>query len=151
MSLYRQPGSRSLRLAIGAATLGLLVGLAIGLLAGRGGGEPPSLRESLTSVRERLRPATSGLELVAIEYREAVRGGRVIAPTEYAAARADLRRARQAIEASKADLVALQPRLAARLEGQLTDLERLVARRAPSARVVALAGQAQDSLRAIFP
>lgn len=151
MSLYRQPGSRSFRLAIGAAALGLVVGLAIGLLAGRGGGEPPSLRESLASVRDRLRPASSGLELVAIEYREAVRGGRVVAPTEYAAARADLRRARQAIEVSKADLVALQPRLTARLEAQLKELERLVAGRTPAPRVVALAGQAQDSLRAIVP
>jgi hypothetical protein len=151
MSLYRQAGRGRLGLAAAAGALGLVAGLAIGLLVARGSGEPPSLRDSQASLRERVSPATSGLELVGIEYQEAVRGGRVVAPTEYAAARADLRRARQAIDASKADLIALRPRLAARLQAQLADLELLVARRAPPAHVVALAGQARASLRSIVP
>ena len=150
MSLYRQAGAGGLRRTAVAAALGVLVGLATGLLAARGGGdEPPTVREALAALGERLSPAVSGLELVAIEYREAVRDGRVVAPTEYAAARADVRRARQAVAGSRADLEALHPRVAARLDAELSQLDRAVADRAPPAQVEALAGRAQASLRTL--
>jgi hypothetical protein len=149
MSLYREPGGRALRAAALGLAAGLLLGLAAGLLVSGGEEEPPSVRAALDSLRERVRPATAGLELVGIEYPQSVRGGRVIAPTEYAATQAHVRRARTAVAAARPDLVALDRAATGRLLGALDELGRLIAGRAPPPRVVAAAGAAERLLREI--
>ncbi len=92
MSLYRQPGRIATRTLVIAAAVALVVGLIAGFALGRGtAAEPPTLAD------EGRRPARAaaardrrGLELTATEYGQAVRGGRVVAPTEYGAAQADV-------------------------------------------------------------
>lgn len=151
MSLYRQPGARARRVAVAAGVAGLLAGFAAGLLvAGAGSDQPPTVRAALDALQDRLRPASSGLDLVAIEYRQAVRAGRVVAPTEYAAARAAVARARQAVTAARPDLAALDPNRTRELTGQLDRLAGLIAGRASPARVDALAVEAQHSLRSLL-
>ena len=110
MSLYRQAGQarRRRRLAAAGAAASLVaVAVAVVFVAGAGG--PPSHAERVGAARGAATQALDGLELVQIEYGQAVRSGRVIAPTEYQAARADVDRARRALSAHAADLAAIDP------------------------------------------
>src|SRR5919202_3674582 len=109
MSLYRQAGRTSGRTLAIAAVVALVVGLAGGYALGRATAPKPTLAEQVADLRTALGPAQEGLELSATEYPQAVRGGRVVAPTEYAAAKADVQRAKDAIAGARADLRALQP------------------------------------------
>src|ERR687886_529053 len=52
----------------------------------------PAPRERAAAARTAAATALDGLELLQIEYGQAVRDGRVIAPTEYQAAKADVQR-----------------------------------------------------------
>src|SRR4051794_11013184 len=121
MSLYRQPGRASARTIAVIVAAALVVGLAAGFGIGRatGGEDQRSVAEAVAALRGDLRPALSGLGLVRIEYAQAVKDGRVAAPTEYAAAKADVQRARAAVTAHAGDLRALSPEQAARAEQAL--------------------------------
>lgn len=87
MSLYREVGAARRSIAAGAL-VALVAGLAVGFGIGRGTAPEPALSEQLAEARASIRPALSGLELVSIEYPEAVRGTEIVAETEYEAARA---------------------------------------------------------------
>lgn len=138
MSLYREAGRRRrwlLPLSIAlAAALGFVAGF-----FGRGGDGSTSLASAVERLQREVKPALDGLELVRIEYREAVRDGSVAAPSEYAAARADVGRAREVVARIRADLAVLDASAAGRAEAQLTDLAALVERRAPPGQVEAQA------------
>src|SRR4051812_30568171 len=130
MSLYRQAGGaggRTLAL-IGAGAL--LVGLVAGFVLGRSTASEPTLSAQLVQLRRDLQPADSGIELSATEYAQAVRGGRVVAPTEYKAAQADIRRAEAALDASRAELQALSPERAGAVFRSVSVLRSAVSRRA---------------------
>lgn len=145
MSLYRQPGrfgTRTIAIAAGAA---LVAGLVLGFALGRSTAPDPTLAEKVAGLRTALAPAREGVELVATEYPQAVRGGQVVAKTEYAAAKADVQRARAAVDAQVADLRAVGK--AATLQHALTDLATAVDQRAEPARVRQLGDAANAALR----
>jgi hypothetical protein len=145
MSLYRQPGrfaTRTIAMAAGAA---LVAGLVLGFALGRSTAPDPTLAEKVAGLRTALAPARQGVELVATEYPQAVRGGQVVAKTEYAAAKADVQRARDAVDAHAADLRAIGR--AAALQRALAELAAAVDRRADAAEVRRLGDAANAALR----
>jgi hypothetical protein len=148
MSLYRQAGRASARTLILAAAAALVVGLGAGFALGRGTAPEQTLAGQVADLQRRLRPAQDGLELTATEYGQAVRGGRVVAPTEYQAARADLRRADAALAGARADLRALGAERAAALERAVAAVRAAVARRADAGEVRRLSDAARAALRA---
>jgi len=110
LSLYRQPGQtrrrRRLALAVGRSPrllVAVVVGLTLPLLLA------PTRAERLAGARSAASEALDGLELLGHEYGQAVRGGRVVAPTEYAAAKADVARARAAVASHADDIDASDP------------------------------------------
>ena len=108
MSLYRQAGRASGRTVLVAAAAALVVGLLAGFLLGRGTAPKPSLAERVADLRTSLAPAREGLELAATEYGQAVRSGRVVAPTEYGAAKSDVQRASDTVAKNAADIPSLR-------------------------------------------
>jgi hypothetical protein len=148
MSLYREPGRRSgwtfLAVAVGFALLG---GLA-GFLIGSSGEEEASLEDALEEVQGEVRPALGELELVEIEYGEAVQGGEVVAESEYQASLDHAERAREAVAANAEDLRLLSPRDLAGAEAALTELVGLVEGRAAPARVSAAVAGSDAAIRA---
>lgn len=131
--------------AIGLAFAAGFVG---GFLAGRAGGSRPSLASALEHLQRELRPAGDALELVPIEYRQAVRGGQIVAPTEYAAAKEDLDRAQDAFASARADLAALAPEEAGRAAAELGQLAALLERRAAPGTVATQARRAERTISA---
>lgn len=147
MSLYREAGRRrTLPLLAGAVAIALLAGL-IGFLIGDGGNEEPSLADAVQSVREDTRPAISELELVTIEYGEAVRDGQVVAETEYQAARDHVDRAAESLASVSGDLELLGPDGVAEARAAMSELGTLVEQRAAAAEVDAAVRRAEDALR----
>jgi len=122
MSLYRQAGRTSGRTLVIAAVAALVVGLIGGYLIGRATAPKPTLAEKVAGLRTSLGPAQEGIELSATEYPQAVRDGLVVAPTEYAAAQADVKRAQDAISGARADVRAIDPARADALERAVADL-----------------------------
>lgn len=146
MSVYRQAraGRPGLLVAVAA------VALAIGVLAGAllfGGDEEPSLRDAVAELRDDMSPATQSLDALPIEYEEAVRGGRVVRPTEYEGARGHLQRARATFDRARGDLVLLAPAETAELERRFGELAGLVDRRAPAPEVEAKARAVAEAVR----
>lgn len=109
MSLYREVG-RSPRAIALAAIAALLFGLLGGFALGRGTASEPSLAEQVEAVGEEVRPALNALELVGIEYPQAVvgSGAEASAETELQGAVAQAESARDTL-ASASDLAALDP------------------------------------------
>ncbi|HEX4690091.1 MAG TPA: hypothetical protein VH276_05330 [Solirubrobacteraceae bacterium] len=147
MSLYRRPGRFATRTLVIAAAAAVVIGLIAGFALGRTTASSPTLAEKLAELRERLVPATSGLELTATEYGQAVRGGRVIAPTEYGAARSDLARVRATLAAARADLVALDRAGAEALDAAVARVDAGVRQRVEPTEVRRRAEAAMRTLR----
>jgi DNA-binding transcriptional regulator YdaS (Cro superfamily) len=148
MSLYRQAGRASGRTVLIAAATALVVGLLAGFLLGRSTAPKPSLAERVGDLRTSLAPAREGLELAATEYGQAVRSGRVVAPTEYAAAKSDVQRASDTIATHAAGIRALSATRAAALDRAMAVLRNGVSRRADPATVRRLSDAASAALRA---
>lgn len=148
MSLYRQAGRVSGRVLGLVAAGSVIVGLLAGFALGRGTAPEPTIAEKIAALRAEVRPAEQGLELTATEYGQAVRGGRVIAPTEYEAAQADVKRAADTVAAAGADLRALNPARAAALDRAIAAVRAAVSRRADPAEVQRLSDEGRAALRA---
>jgi hypothetical protein len=118
------------------------------LVAGRASKGDPSVAEKVADLRDDLEPAEQGIELTATEYAQAVRAGRVVAPTEYSAARQDVRRAVDTVAHHRADLRALSPPPAIALDRALSALSAAVERRADPAEVRRLSEAARAALAA---
>lgn len=88
-------------IAAGAVVAALVVAVAVVLIAA--GDDSPSGAERAKTSREAVAKALAGLELLQIEYAQAVEQGRVVEPTEYQAALADVRRSQQALDDVDAD------------------------------------------------
>jgi hypothetical protein len=139
MSLYREAGRarRRRRIAIGAGVLVVVIAVIVVLLAGVGG--PPTHADRVKAAQAAASEALDGVEIVTVEYPQAVRGGRVVAATEFAGAKADVQRARQQLEQQRADFEAVDPAAYRRAEDALGTLAATVARRADIAKAVAAA------------
>jgi hypothetical protein len=139
MSLYREAGRarRRRRIAIGAGVLVVVIAVIVVLLAGGGG--PPSHADRVKAAQAAASEALDGVEIVTVEYPQAVRGGRVVAATEFAGAKADVQRARQQLERHRADFEAVDLAAYRRAEDALGTLAATVARRADIAKAVAAA------------
>jgi hypothetical protein len=148
VSLYRQTGRTTLRTVAAVAVAALVVGLAIGYLAGRSGTSDPSLASQLSALRDRLAPAREGLELAPGEYAQGVRGGRVVSAAEYGGARAAVTRAAKVVAANRDDLRALGATRAAAVEDAIAALSTTMEQRADPAQVKRLAAAAGTALRA---
>ena len=136
MSLYREAGRarRRRRIAIGVAVAAIALVVLIVVLATSGG--PPSHADRVKSAKSAASEALDGLEVLTVEYGQAVRGGRVVAATEFAAAKADVQRAQQSLADHRADFEAADPAAYGRAEQALGALAATVARRADIAAAV---------------
>jgi hypothetical protein len=148
MSLYRQASRASARTVAIAAVAALLAGLLAGFLLGRGTAPDPTLGEKAAELRREVRPAEQGIELTATEYAQAVRSGRVVQPTEYQAAQADIGRVDDTLAATRSDLRALDAARAAALDRAVAALRAAVRRRAEPAEVQRLSDAARVALQA---
>jgi hypothetical protein len=115
----------------------------------RSSGGPPSQAERAGAARSAAAEALDGLELVGIEYPQAVHDGRVVAPTEYAAAKADVQRARDAVDRHRADIAAVAPAATARIDAALSAVAAAVATRADEARLRAAVARARSELEPV--
>jgi len=150
MSLYRQAGRTSGRTLLIAAVAALLVGLVGGYVLGRATAPDPTLAEQVADLRTTLGPAAEGVELSATEYPQAVRNGKVIAPTEYQAAKADVQRAKDAVAGARADVRALDPSRAASLDQALDALGSAIDEKADPNQVKQLSSDAANALNAVL-
>jgi hypothetical protein len=150
MSLYRQAGRTSGRTLLIAAVVALLVGLVGGYVLGRATAPDPTLAEQVADLRTTLGPAAEGVELSATEYPQAVRNGKVIAPTEYQAAKADVQRAKDAVAGARADVRALDPSRAASLDEALDALGSAIDEKADPNQVKQLSSDAANALNAVL-
>lgn len=121
MSLYREPRGRRIWPLALTAIIAAAIGLAIGLLVSADE-EEPSLAAAIENLRAELAPALSALELVTIEYPQAVQRGEVVAETELEAARSQAERAHSTVLANEPDLAALDPASAQRVRDELDEL-----------------------------
>jgi hypothetical protein len=149
MSLYRVASRRSRLLGLLVPLIALAVGLLVGFLLGRATAPEASIADALADPAADVAEARNALEVLTIEYPQAVSNGAVRAPTEYEAARADVRRARDAL-ASADDLAALDPEGYRRASALLTEVAALVERKAGPA-VVAARVRATDEALAELP
>jgi hypothetical protein len=143
MSLYRQAGGQTPRALAAVAVLGLVIGGLIGFLAGRGSTDEPSAAEVVADARAGLRPVSTGLEVLPIEYRGALEEGRITARTEYEAARAAAARAEEDLAAASVDMRAIDPAGYGAARRSMARLGAAIEEVAPPARVDALAQAAQ--------
>lgn len=148
MSLYREAGRPRWEALLAGALVALAVGGLAGFLVGAAQEAEPSLAAALSQLRGEVRPVTDSLDLLPIEYGQGVRGGRIVAPTEYEAASASLERAHGAFTGARADLAALDPHRTREAELQLEQLAALVERRAPLERVASAARRTQATINA---
>jgi hypothetical protein len=149
MSLYRQAGGRSAGAIAAVLITGLLVGCLAGFLIGRSTAPDPSLSELVADARAELAPVAAGLELVPVEYGNAVRSGRVVEPTEYEASQAAVARAEQALTAAGTDLRAIDPAGYAAAVESMKLLSSAIEARAAAARVDTLAQAASAKVESL--
>ncbi len=136
MSLYRVASRRGRLGGILLPAVVLAAGLLVGFLVGRASANEPSLTEALAAPVAHVEDARNALDVLTIEYAQAVSGGEVKQETEYDAALADVRRAQDALGDAE-DLGELDPDGYRRATTLVTDVADLVARRAPPALVAA--------------
>ena len=150
MSLYRQAGRTSGRILLIAAVVALLAGFAGGYVLGRSTAPKPTLADNVADMREKLGPASEGIELTATEYGQAIRDGRIVAPTEYKAAQADVERANAAVASVRTELREFDPARAAALEKALAALGAGVDGKEDPAQVKRLSDDASTALNAVL-
>ena len=118
---------------------GFVVGVAVGLgiAAAALGDRPRDLDEASARIEAALTRAAGLLEVVEIEYREAVVDGQVVRETELEGARDALRRSRAEYDAVRGPLGRVAPERSAAIDAGYERLGSLVEARAPATEVAA--------------
>ena len=142
MSLYRQAGRTRAKVIAGVAVAALLVGGGIGYAIGRSSAPEPTASDVVANLRDELKPVANGLELLPTEYPQAYRG----AGNESAAVKGDLAKIRQGFAAARADLTALDPAGARRLQQAIGQLEVAIGAHAPPTDIREHVRTANDAL-----
>jgi hypothetical protein len=111
MSLYREPGAipRRRRLIVGGVVAAVAVVALVVVLVAGGDSGPPTQQERAASARTAATEAADRLDVLRIEYGQAVRDGRVVAPTEYTASGDHVARLDDELHGHAADLDAVDP------------------------------------------
>ena len=131
MSLYRQAGTaRRNRRAMIVGAIGLVVIVALIVVLATSGGGPPSHAERVKSAKSAAGEALDGVELLTVEYPQAN------APTEFAAAKADVLRAQQSLRDHRADFEAVDAAAYRRATAALVGLAAVVVKRGDIANAV---------------
>jgi hypothetical protein len=149
VSLYREPGRERRRrrlVALAAAAVVALAVVAVVLLAS-GGGESRADRDA--AARAAAARATERLDLLEIEYEQAVGSGSTSAPSELVGAQGHLDAARATLGDHAEDLRRIDARDLARAQRALGRLADLVAARKPMARVQPALAEARTALDAL--
>jgi hypothetical protein len=116
-------------------------------VTGRSTAPEPALEDAVATLQREVRGATDALELVTIEYEQAVVNGAVTAETEYDAARADADRAREIFTSHREELALLSPDEVAAAETALQQLGEQIEALADPDEVTATAEEAMQALR----
>lgn len=148
MSVYRDPAGRRSRLLAAAIVAAAVVGAIAGFVLARATDDDPTLAEQVAELRDELAPALSALELVTIEYREAVRDSEVVEQTEYDAARSQAASAAAAVDSAAEDLSLIAPEETEAAEQGIAELEELIEARADASEVGRVANAARGQLAA---
>jgi len=143
VSFYRE--RRRWPALVAVAVAALLAGGILGGMIGRA--SAPSLAERVSQVREDAAGVVTRLRVLETEYPQAVRGGRVVGPTEYEGARARAEAAHNALENLAGDLGRIDARGLAEARRAMADLRRAIAGRREPAEVFALVARVQAALR----
>ena len=123
MSLYREAGrTRRNRRAAIVGAIGLVVIVVLIVVLASSGGGPPSHADRVKSAKSAASEALDGVELVTVEYPQAK------APTEFAAAKADVQRAQQSLSTHRSDFEAVDAAGYRRATAALAALAAVVAR-----------------------
>lgn len=146
MAIYRPQRPRWRATAVAG-----LVGLGLGLLIGWGLLRPePNPAELIASARATLASAAATLEVVEIEYDEAVEDSRIVARPEYEGARSALRSSRERYAEARAVVAAVSADDASAIDDAYDDLERAVDARAPAEEVSASAQGLREMLTGVL-
>jgi len=148
MSLYREARGRSLWQIALVGAIALAIGIGIGLLLAPEN-EEPTLAESVAALDADLDRARAALELVTIEYPQAVADGEVAEQTELTAALDQAESAQRTAAAAEADIAVLDAARSERLEETLEQLVVAIEDRAKPAEVDDLATEASAELEAL--
>lgn len=143
MAIYR-PQRRRWVLAAIAAAAGLLVGLLLGYALR---GDPDPL-DAIEETRTTLLSAAATLEIVGVEYAEAVEGEEIVAPPEYEAALAALASSRERYREVAGVVEVLNPAAVTAAEDGYRELERMIRDRENEGLVRAATEDLGDTLAA---
>jgi hypothetical protein len=144
MAIYRPSRPRWRATAmIGAVCL--LIGGGVGWLIARAGDPDPA--EAIRSIRASLSEVSGALEIVEIEYGEAVEGGEVVARPEYDGARAAALRARSLWDEVSVSMELLAPQQASEVASEFDRLMAAIDSRADEAEVAEATRTMRNLLR----
>lgn len=136
-----RPAPRRWPIAVAAAVLGAIVGLLIGLALGGDDSSDPA--DAWRETSSKLTQAASLLEVATVEYKEAVRNGKVVRPPEYRGARGAVARSRELYFEARGALGLLDTALVARIDDAYGGLAAALAERAPAVEFERLAEHAR--------
>jgi hypothetical protein len=120
VSLYREPGrARRRRRLIAAAIAGGLILIAVVVVLVSGGASEPSASDRAASARSAATQALDRLEILDVEYENALGQGTAASPTEYAGATGHIEAARRVVASHAADFRAVDPAAFVRAEDEL--------------------------------
>jgi len=150
MSLYREAGARGRGTLVGVALASIVFGGLAGFLIGSAGEDEgdDSLSAAIERAQSDVQPALSALELVTIEYGEAVQGGEVVAETEYQASLDHAERAEETLREAADDLGVLAPAETSRAQGCVESLIAELERRSEPGSVEATVARCERAIRA---
>lgn len=142
MAIYKPPKARW-PVAVFAGVLGLLLGIALGLVLGQ---EEPDAAVGVRLVQQELAAAAAGLEVAGIEYAEAVDDGEVLSDAEYQGSLDALESSRSRYEEVSEALEALAPERAAEIAAGYNEAQAAMEGSTPAEDVASLL----DDLRALL-